>query len=264
MSKDKRGFTLIEISLFLAVTGLLFLSVTIGVQNSIYQQRYNDAVQSFADFLGDIYSQVLNVQNDGTGRSEYAIYGKMLTFGEQVEEGGADSQTVYAYDVLGFAAGHDVFSNGGTTMSLLKKVKADVLEYVDGEGYRTVGLTQEFVPKWGSKIQKVDSFTDFEGTILVVRNPSSGTVQTFVRDDKIDVKQLLLVASGENYSILDSFLVAGELGFTMKDVNFCINPDGDNEMNNRTDVRITKNASNASGVVIMPRDDASNVCNKDS
>ena len=60
MRKNKLGFTLIEVSLFLAITGLLFLGVTLGVQNSIYQQRYNDAVQSFANFLGNIYDEVLN------------------------------------------------------------------------------------------------------------------------------------------------------------------------------------------------------------
>ena len=61
MKRIKGGFTLIEVSLFLAITGLLFLGVTIGVQNSIFQQRYNDSVQNFVEFLRSAYSKTENV-----------------------------------------------------------------------------------------------------------------------------------------------------------------------------------------------------------
>ena len=40
MLGKKRGFTMIEVALFLAITGALFAGVTVGVQNSIFQQRY--------------------------------------------------------------------------------------------------------------------------------------------------------------------------------------------------------------------------------
>ena len=83
MSKMRRGFTLIEVALFLAVTGLLFAGVMVGVQNSIWQQRYNDTVQNFANFLRNVYSEVSNPQSSGNGRSEeLAIYGKLISFGE--------------------------------------------------------------------------------------------------------------------------------------------------------------------------------------
>ena len=78
MKRNKNGFTIIEVSLFLAITGLLFLSVTLGVQNSIYQQRYNDSVQGFVNFLRNVYNEVLNVQSEGNGRHDKAIYGKMI------------------------------------------------------------------------------------------------------------------------------------------------------------------------------------------
>ena len=44
MIKSKRGFTLIEVAIFLAITGALFVSVAVGVQNSVYQQRISDSV----------------------------------------------------------------------------------------------------------------------------------------------------------------------------------------------------------------------------
>ena len=82
MRRVRRGFTLVEVSLFLAITAAVFVGVAVGTQNSIFQQRYNDAVQNFAEFLRSMYSQVTNVQSEGHGRSEYAIYGKLVNFEE--------------------------------------------------------------------------------------------------------------------------------------------------------------------------------------
>ena len=77
MKKGKLGFTLIEVSIFLAITGVLFVGVTVGVQTSINQQRYNDAVQNFMEFLRSTYSSVSNVQSVlGRGNSEKRFMGK--------------------------------------------------------------------------------------------------------------------------------------------------------------------------------------------
>ena len=83
MKKRRGGFTLIEVAIFLAVTGVLFVSVTVGVQNSIYQQRYNDSVQNFIELWRNIYAGVANVQNiwSSNGTSNEAIYGKLVAFG---------------------------------------------------------------------------------------------------------------------------------------------------------------------------------------
>ncbi|MBQ1373667.1 prepilin-type N-terminal cleavage/methylation domain-containing protein [Candidatus Saccharibacteria bacterium] len=50
MIRRRRGFTLVEVSLFLAITAASFVGIVAGTQSSIFQQRYNDAVQSFVDF----------------------------------------------------------------------------------------------------------------------------------------------------------------------------------------------------------------------
>ena len=83
MKRNWRGFTLVEVSLFLAITAAIFVGIAVGTQNSIFQQRYNDAVQSFAEFLRTVYSQVTNVQNESAGRSDKAIYGKLVKFNEE-------------------------------------------------------------------------------------------------------------------------------------------------------------------------------------
>ena len=52
----KQGFTLVEISLFLAITGFIFIGIVLGIQNSLFQQKYNDSTQGFAEFLRTVYS----------------------------------------------------------------------------------------------------------------------------------------------------------------------------------------------------------------
>ena len=74
----KKGFTLIEVSLFIAITGLLFVTIIVGTQNSIWQQKYNDSTQNFANFLKNIYAEVSNTQGVHGGMSDKAIYGKLI------------------------------------------------------------------------------------------------------------------------------------------------------------------------------------------
>ena len=68
MKHKKNGFTLVEMSLFLAVTGLLFVGIIAGTQNTIRRQRYNDSVQNFVDFWRNIYASVSNTQNNTAER----------------------------------------------------------------------------------------------------------------------------------------------------------------------------------------------------
>ena len=258
MRRQRKGFTLVEVSLFLAITGVLFLSVTIGVQNSIYQQRYNDVVQSFADFMRNVYDEVLNVQSLGSGRQSRAIYGKLVTFGEN-----GDKQTIYAYDVIAQAVGSGDLG-GGTTLGLLKQLGANVVfRDSEDEPYRLVGVISEYSPNWGAKIQPTNSYTDFKGSLLIVRDPKSGTVRTFTKDDVIQVKER--VATGSDLpNILVSILDTSNFRVD-RDIDFCINPKGDAEDNTRTNIRLAAGANNSSGVEIIGRDDKSangNKCNK--
>ena len=251
MRKHKRGFTLIEVSIFLAVTALLFLSVTIGVQNSIYQQRYTDAVQSFADFLGNLYSETTNVQSAGNGRSDYAIYGKLAVFASDTNE-----QAIYVYNVVGEAS----VNKNDDTRGLLQAAKLGVL--IDGgeEGeVSTVGITDKYVPRWGSRVQTTDadSQKDFSGMILVARDPATGTVRTYINTEMDSISE----GDAGDASKVDGLLRNGLGGFQLKQVDFCVNPNGNEFSNSRMDVRLANDARNASGVSIMPLDGEDNSCN---
>ena len=94
---SKRGFTIIEVMLFLALTGMLFAAVVVSTSGSMARQRYKDSVEDIYDILLDAYDYVenthvgdygdrINCDFGGTnitesperGRSNCAVYGAML------------------------------------------------------------------------------------------------------------------------------------------------------------------------------------------
>ena len=255
MKKKLKGFTIIEVSLFLAITGLIFLGVTFGVQSSVFRQRFNDSVQSFAEFLRSIYAETMNVQNAESGRSMQAIYGKLVTFGEEYGFSGewVDGNQAFMYDIVG-EINKDVGS-GGNILDALKGANADVAIKESGKAPRLAGIVESFKPKWSSQIQQACTspatcYTrPIKAALLIVRHPKSGTVYTYVMNNKtIPVNEKMkTLSSGGN--ILKPYLTTAN--FQPSQIDFCINPEGNKEYNNRANVRITANARNSSAIEII-------------
>lgn len=254
MKKRQRGFTLIEISLFLALTGALLLLVTIGVQNSISQQRRNDSVQNFAEFLRSVYSEVANVQNvqSEAGRSNKVIYGKLIVFGEGTTLNDDNNTTgkIYLYSVIGDDGGSDNVN----AIESLQKNFADVI--YNG---KFASAAEEYTPRWGAAIQNIDDQTAFmKGAVLIVRHPSSGTINTYMSDETFEINQAYYEAykAGTTSSIMQDKWTDI---FKKEEINFCINPIGNSNTSSRYNIRINNNAHSSSGVEIVS--DSGNKCN---
>ena len=246
MRKRINGFTIIEVSLFLAITGLLFLGVTIGVQSSVFRQRFNDSVQNFAEFLRGIYAETMNVQSADKGRSKQAIYGKLVTFGETIGFDGrpVDGNQAFVYDVVG-----DINDDAGTggILTALSNANADVIAK-DDDTWKLAGIVESYRPKWSAAIQSTNSYEYKKATLLVVRHPKSGTVYTFVMDGAIPVNESMKGLSGNN-NILLPFLK--DTYFRPEQIDFCVNPEGESPYNSRADVKINENARNSSAIEII-------------
>jgi len=239
----KRGFTLIEVSLFLAITGLIFLGVALGVSNSISQQRNNDAVQSFAEFLRKTYSEVTNVQNaTESGRSELAMYGKLIII--------QDGKKIDSYSVIGKIK--DIAENN--TLEALIKLDANIFDYSDKDNAKLAGIPETFVPKWSSRIESIELDTPYNGALLVVRHPNSGSVFTYV------MQGASMNVGNPSVGFLVNALKNGS--FKIGAADYCINPDGGGDYRNRFNVRVVANARNASGVEILSPENGGNVCAK--
>ena len=268
----KKGFTLVEISLFLAMTGLLFLGVVLGVQNSMFQQKYNDSVQSFSEFLRTVYSQAINVENSSTssGRSNQAIYGKLVTFGEAKNfEGknnaneGSNSKAIFSYTVIGKI---DNSFGSGDTLTELRRLEANVLiDKKDEDGrYGFAGIAEEYFPRWEAGIETTKGwpYKDFKGALLIVRHPRSGTVFTYVLEGvTVEVNQERNTAAAVSPNPLLKFLpkqdgttTSGHI-FEVKQVDFCVDPEAGARKGMRRDIRIIEGARNASGVEVIAQDD---------
>lgn len=259
MKRIRRGFTLVEVSLFLAITAAIFVSIAVGTQNSIFQQRYNDAVQNFAEFLRSIYSQVTNVQSEGDGRSGYAIYGKLVNF-EKDDNG---NNKITTYNVIGKVAEDDLGNDN--VLERLKKLNADVvLDKGDGEKieYEPVGFVENYRPRWASQIQTTGGWNDdgynvYTGALLIVRHPSSGTVYTYSSNEPIKnvdeyIRSLNSGLSAENQLLVN--IERNEFS-AANDVDFCVNPNGAERSTLRRDIRIVAGARNATGVEIIADDE---------
>jgi hypothetical protein len=279
MSKRK-GFTLIEVTLFLGVTAALFLGVALSMGNAIDQQKYNDSVQSFAEYLRGIYSMVSNPQSGGQGNSETAIYGRLIVFGEKTDFAGKDitdydGRPVFSYDVIGDV--EPPYGATGTVSQIMSSLNVNVVRTPkDARGrITTVELAQpeQFSLRWETDVQNIDGSV-FSGSILIVRHPRSGTINTLVMPGTvIDVNKEALQAkgayeSGHSYPAITELLKKylddspGSAKFKTDELNFCISPYNRGESGGipRQNIRLIKNSRNASGVVMIETDGGDNKC----
>lgn len=281
MKKGKLGFTLVEVSLFLAVTAALFVGVTVGVQSSIDNQRYTDSVQSYMEFLRNVYAGVLNVQNDVSGgKSGEAIYGRLVTFGETMDLAGnpvGDLNTIFVYTVVGNVLKN---STSESAIKVLDTLRADVAKVKEENGRKSLnlaGFPESYVPKWGARIEVpcVESGncpdTRLRGMLLVVRHPSSGVVYTYFKrvDSEGDVSNQInqavadlsrRLSYGDNVANARILSLSGIGDDNLGGVDFCVRPNADGGNTRRSDVRIAAQARNSSAIELIAEEDGGNKC----
>lgn len=281
MSKRK-GFTLIEIALFLGVTALIFLGVAMGVNNSLFQQQYNDSTSSFLEYMRSIYSKVSNPQGFGDGASESAIYGKLVVFGESVNLKGepiTPGTEVFSYDVIGKTAVggtgelQDLLFNpkdgvGAGVVIAERDEKGNITEVED------LASPERYVPRWDAGIETTETgHQPVKRAILVVRHPRSGTINTLVYNNTIEINQKFLGSSawlegckpgsaGSSCGEITRFFNDFSSMFSVEETDFCINPYGLGNGGNvpRQDIRILANARNAAAVELIDLDGSDNKC----
>ncbi len=120
LEEEQKGFTIIEVMLFLALTGFLLAGILVGAGSSIANQRYKDAVQDAADVLRKAYSFVADTQiglrddgkdgenacdslvssvassikgEAGRGRTSCSVYGAVVTIKTDKESALTEIQT---------------------------------------------------------------------------------------------------------------------------------------------------------------------------
>lgn len=251
MKSKTSGFTIIEVLLFFAVSAALLMGIIFNATSQIHQQRYEDAVQNFAEFLRTTYSEVSNPRGkdsgDNGGRSNYAMYGKLVTFGET----GADKR-INVYDVVGDTEGEEL---EGTPLQMLKTLHAEVIKKSNNTT-GLIGKSSDYYPNWDAKIETTSRNHDrYVGAILIVRAPISGTIYTYtLNGSTVEVQSAI---SSNATGVLNQALTS----FGTDEANFCVAAEGFSVYNGRRyNVRLTETSHDASGVEIVPLDSGDNKC----
>lgn len=224
-----KGFTIIEVMLFLAITGALAVGILVGSGAAIGQQRYRDSVNSLKGFLQDQYSEITSVVNGDQDKPVCTQNGDTVTLDitKQQARGTSDCllmgrfiliepTKLTAYNVIGQP--HEDTAGSDDTAAL----KTYALTFTDPE-------TEDV--SWGAKIVKPKTLEGMTTSVLIVRSPLSGAILTYIQDG--DQKPATLL---------------NNTNMVQKD--FCVDSQGLSAMGHRLAVRIRAAATGQSGVEI--------------
>ncbi len=228
----ERGFTIIEVVLFLAITGGLFAALMIGVNTGITQQRYLDSVRSYKALLQNQYSEVLNTRNenvdkkcsltnDGTvddtgplltkGTSKCVILGRAIRIDSDSHGRNVITSSVTGYDTTG----QDIDSNGvndsdqissSDDVTALKLYRPKVSDF-DKESTEI---------DWGAyltPVPPVSGSPESTSVVLILRSPATGLIRIFISSQALT-----------NYSDLSGAMTRGDLSVVDK-LSSCIKGD---------------------------------------
>lgn len=193
----KKGFTIIEVVLFLGISSLLSVGLMVGWTVNINRQRYNDTVNTFKSNIQKVFSEVENIENGRTekykcnvetgsvtinqdgatganrGASDCVSLGKMITFGA-CEPGSCAGITTPAYsskyttrDVIGLDIDTSSACGGTSCTNDIDAFRATQFVVSSSEG-NDVENEQTFTLEWsGAQKARTDNTNNkFTGSIL--------------------------------------------------------------------------------------------------
>lgn len=272
--RHPNGFTMIEVSLFLALSGAILIASLVGITTTIANQRYREAGEDALSYISGIYSKVINPQhllNDGSSDHSNAIYGQAIVFSEDghtintyVISGNADINTVTnsldavlsatdctTSNVLLSAINHNGASSSDCEKALStaqNNLGLSILSDDESADSHNLQWQAEALDSQHNNIASTSNNTStepFNRIILVIRNPKTSIVNTFV-SEKNDF----------NSNDISSININREQ-FKTADIDICLrSPDAPND--GYYDLRISENARNSSMVHNISFDDRDN------
>jgi type II secretory pathway pseudopilin PulG len=232
----RSGFTIIETTLFLGITGLLVIGVLVTTGASISTQRYRDSVSSLKSALQEQYNKVSATSNirtsewrcvggvvdqsgvgDSRGRSDCQILGRIIT--------STDSQSKLLFrDIIGYVgSGSAVTSNDIEALSRYT-ISPSPIE------------TQEYKIEWDA-LMGGETGSPKGFTVMILRSPVTGVIRTFTSPDR-------LVPDRDLQTLINQEALGAEL-------EICVRPNGLSVTGGVLAVGIKKGATSASGVESM-------------
>ena len=251
-TQTRSGFTIIEVMLFLAITGALTVAILVGSGAAINRQRYRDSVNSFKGLIQEQYGQVSNVVNSETRNPSCSWSAAELTLNDNEDSkqarGTSDCliigrfllihpTTTATYNVIG----HPPNTTNQTGDSNLL-----------GEYAMTLEGPEDYEISWGAQLVNPGGNTPVTAGVLVVRSPASGSLVTYVRDVPATI-------GSQDYSQLSTVIKEMVHDSNMVQRDFCVDSEGAlSNFSRRQAVRIKAYAASQSAVEVPLEED--NVC----
>ncbi len=224
MGAFRRGFTIIEVMLFLALSGILLVGILGGLGGNIARQRYNDAVQDVVSIMKDQYSFVSDTEvaarssadnsncyalitDDVTngaawrgksdayrGRTNCVVYGAVISLNEHYIETTELIGRDYRSEVRRLEDTSTPVSDNLTDIQILKDVvhANNVFLHcnVDASGNRSGCFVRSGDKsriqhvKWGVRLLDEEG-NPLKKTMIIFRSPRDGSIRTYVMNDSI-------------------------------------------------------------------------------
>lgn len=243
MRTQNRGFSLIEVVLFLGITGIIMAVLLVGVGAGLNQQKYRDSINGFLSHIQDQYNRVTNVSNNrpsttvcsggviveggvpgpAAGMSNCTIVGRVLH--SRIDGAGIDeSQVISTVDPTTLPV-----NAGDSDLQILRDAALVVSPDVE-----------QYSPSWGTSLVAPSSGNPATFSILIVRMPTSGVIHTYA-------------SSSANLSPAQIVALSPP---PVTDIKLCLAPNGLLGASTQpVGVNIAANAANSSGVTTVSQGD---------
>ena len=219
-STDQKGFTIIETSLFLAVSALLFVTLFSGVSLAVQRQRYTDSVQSTHSFLQKQFNETLNVVNNREadpcppadseiGASNCVVMGKAIQF--PTFSSADNKEAIKIFNIIG----EEPTSLPAGQEPTIADYKPRLIQDNNQE---------EFLIPWGAEITGSALIKGHSksgrNTVALIRSPESGA--TFVYALYLSSNPLETTVLNSTSLISEGRLIPSNQVSTTQPVRFCL------------------------------------------
>lgn len=188
---NQSGFTVIEVILFLAITGVLFAVLMIGVGTGINQQRYLDSARSYKALIQDQYAAALNTENSITQVGECTV-DATSNRGAINQDANRNTDRGTSKCVVMGRAIRILPENGGVVGIQTSSVTGYNADNADVQDLSDIDAIVKFNPQiakfdqsvtdldWGSYLTTTDNpRRPSEAIIVILRSPSTGNIRVF-------------------------------------------------------------------------------------
>ncbi len=248
-ARNQRGFTIVEVMLFLALSGMLAVLLLAGWGTMINTQRYKDSTRTLQTFLQQQYNLVYNTENGRTADlSCDATNG--VRDNAAGEPRGQTSCILMGRYVRISGSSVDVFAIVGTELTdeLQPNDEQAILATNPRRVTQDLGLSDVrlTIPWQATVVGSSGSSDPADYAVAIVRSPLNGAVHTYALDKLTD---------SDVMPPLDSAFI--DTANERNDVQLCLDP-GAPFAGGRRAVVIGANASSQSFITVLA--DGDNTC----